>query len=304
MIGRARRAGFGALPCNLAALIEEVLSPGASREVGDEVEFVPQAVEFLLAFFVEDQLHQRRVVAEESEHAVIARAQQAAFVCRIVREIAAALGDVEGIRKNGSEARERGFIAAALGGRNDQIGIARASFRRERGPARSRFLVQIRILGNLRAPPAAGRYRCADRWDRYRGDAKRTAAASSSAAAAMPGGKPFTFGAANCIAVWARILTTKSRISTHFARNDIRLVCGTERAEPATLSEASRRDRPRLRSCRICQTIGRYFGLTFESAAMDARVACGLSEAAAIPEAPCGLESNPHSRWAAASRSR
>jgi hypothetical protein len=31
-------------------------------------------------------------------------------------------------------------------------------------------------------------------------------------------GNPFTTGAANCIAVWFRILTTKSRIATHLAR--------------------------------------------------------------------------------------
>ncbi len=135
---------------NLAALVEEILNPGARRVIGDEVEFVPEAVEFLLALFVEDQLHQRSIVAEVAHHVVIARAQQASLVLRIVREVAAALADIESVRENGSEARERGFIAGALGGWNYQIGIAGAGFRRERGPARSRFLMKPGIFRNFR----------------------------------------------------------------------------------------------------------------------------------------------------------
>ena len=130
VIRRARRAGLGALALHLAALIEEILNPGARRVIGDEVEFVPQPVQLLLSLFVEDQFHQRSIVAEVAHHVVIARAQQAALVLRIVREVAAALRDVEGVRENRSEARERGFIAAALGGRNHQIGIAGAGLRR------------------------------------------------------------------------------------------------------------------------------------------------------------------------------
>ena len=129
VVGRPQRAGLGALALHLAALVEVVLNPGVGGVIGDEVELVPEPVQLLLALLVENQFHQRGVVAPVAHHVVIAGAQQAALVLRIVGEEAAALLDVEGVGENGSEARERRFIAGALGGRNHQIGIAR------RGPS-------------------------------------------------------------------------------------------------------------------------------------------------------------------------
>jgi hypothetical protein len=81
---------------------------------------------------------------------VIARAQQASFVIRIVREVPAALGDVKSIRENRGKSREGGFIAFAFAGRNHQIRIAGAGICRERGPARSPFLVKIGIIRDHR----------------------------------------------------------------------------------------------------------------------------------------------------------
>ena len=150
MIRRPRGGAFGALALNLAALVEEVLNPRPRREVGDEVEFVPQPVDFLLAVLVEDQFHQRRVVAEEAQHAVVARAEQPAFVLRIVRKIAPAFRDVEGVREDPGEALECGFIPASLGRRHDQVGVAGARLRRQRRPARSRLLMQSGIPRNYR----------------------------------------------------------------------------------------------------------------------------------------------------------
>ena len=86
-----RGAGLGALALHFAALVEVVLDPGARGVIGDEVELVPEPVQLLLALLVEDQFHQRRVVAEVAHDVVIAGAQQAALVLRIVGEVAAAL---------------------------------------------------------------------------------------------------------------------------------------------------------------------------------------------------------------------
>src|SRR3954471_13208561 len=96
-------------------------------------------VEFLLTFFIQDQLHERRIVAEEANHAVVASAQKPALVGRIVGEIAPALGDVERVWEDGSETRKCGFIAGALRSRHYEIGITRAGLCRKRGPARSRL---------------------------------------------------------------------------------------------------------------------------------------------------------------------
>ena len=81
---RAVRCRIRALALHFAALVEEILNPGARRVIGDEVELVPEPVEFLLALLVEDQFHQRRIVAEVAHHVVIARAQQPALVLGIV----------------------------------------------------------------------------------------------------------------------------------------------------------------------------------------------------------------------------
>ncbi len=80
VVRRARRAGLCAFTRHLAALIEEVLCPGADRDIGDKVKFVPQAVQLFLAFFVQDQFHQRRVIAEEAHHAVIPGAEEPTLI--------------------------------------------------------------------------------------------------------------------------------------------------------------------------------------------------------------------------------
>ena len=59
VIGGALGAGFVAFAEDFAALVEVVLDPGAGGEIGDEVELVPETVQFPLAVVVEDQLDQR-----------------------------------------------------------------------------------------------------------------------------------------------------------------------------------------------------------------------------------------------------
>ena len=49
-IRRPRAAGLGAFALHLAALVEEVLNPGAGGVIGDEVELVPEPVQLLLPF--------------------------------------------------------------------------------------------------------------------------------------------------------------------------------------------------------------------------------------------------------------
>ena len=51
----ARRAGFGAVAEHCAALIVVILHERARGVVGDEVELVPEAIEFFLALLIEDQ---------------------------------------------------------------------------------------------------------------------------------------------------------------------------------------------------------------------------------------------------------
>src|SRR5262249_45817113 len=112
-IRRARGAGLAALPLHLAALVEIILDPGAGGEIRDEVELQPETVEFLLAALVENQFLQRDIVAEISHDVVKARAQKAAFVLRIVRIVASALANVEGIREDIAETREGGLVGRA-----------------------------------------------------------------------------------------------------------------------------------------------------------------------------------------------
>ena len=69
-----RCPGLAALTLDFAALIEVVLNPGSRCEIGDEVELIPQLVQFLLSLFVEDQFNQRRIVTEVPHDIVIARA--------------------------------------------------------------------------------------------------------------------------------------------------------------------------------------------------------------------------------------
>ena len=146
LVQRARPAGLGAVAVHFAALIEVILIPGAIGVVGDEVELVPEAVQFLLALVVEDQFHERRVVAPVAHDVVVAGAEKAALVLGIVREVAAAFLHVEGVGEDVGQAREGGFIAGALGGGDDQIVVADARLGHERGPARGGFLVKARVL--------------------------------------------------------------------------------------------------------------------------------------------------------------
>ena len=148
VVGRTISGGFGSFALHLTALVEEVLRPSAVREVSDIIEFRPQPIDLTLAFFVEDQLHQRRVVAIKAHHAVIAGTQQTALVFGIIREIAAAFGDVELVGENGGEARKRRFILAPLRRRHYQIQVPGSRFGRQRRPARSPFLMQPRIARN------------------------------------------------------------------------------------------------------------------------------------------------------------
>ena len=75
---------------------------------------IPEPVQLLLSLLVEDQFDQRSIVAPVPHHVVISRAQQTPLVLRIVGEEAAALADIEDVRENGAEARERGFILFPL----------------------------------------------------------------------------------------------------------------------------------------------------------------------------------------------
>ena len=106
MIRRARITGFASAAENLAALIEEILRPGAGGVVGDEIEFVPETVQTLLARLVENQFLQRIVVTPVAHHIVIAGAEQAARILRVIGEETAALLNVERVGEDTGESRE------------------------------------------------------------------------------------------------------------------------------------------------------------------------------------------------------
>ena len=129
---------------------------------------------------------------KETHHAVIARAQQASFVLRIVGKVAAALGDIEGIGENGSETFERGFITVALGGGNNQIGDRRRALWQKERPSAERLPGEARDISGISGTPAAGRYRCADRWDRYRAGARRIRCSFQFSKGCDAAGRPFT----------------------------------------------------------------------------------------------------------------
>lgn len=84
--------------------LKKYWTPGAGGEVGDEVELGPEAVEARAAGVVEDEFHERLVVAEVAHHVVIAGAQEAALVLGVVGEEAAALADEEDVREDVGEA--------------------------------------------------------------------------------------------------------------------------------------------------------------------------------------------------------
>src|SRR6185369_13475082 len=72
-----------------SALVKVELLPGSVGVIRDEIKFVPEAVQLLLGLLVEDQFHQRNIVAPVSHHVVISGAKEPSFVVRIVREIPA-----------------------------------------------------------------------------------------------------------------------------------------------------------------------------------------------------------------------
>ena len=80
VIGGAVRAGFVAFAKNFAALIEVVLGPGTRGKIRDVIKLVPQAIQLLGSFVVQDELNQRKIVAVIAHDVVIPGAQQAAFV--------------------------------------------------------------------------------------------------------------------------------------------------------------------------------------------------------------------------------
>ena len=122
--GGTRPARFGPATLHLAALIEVVLDESARGVLGVEVEFGPELVEFLLALLVQDEFLQGVVVTPIAHHAVIAGAQQASRVRRIIREELAAFFHIERVRKNMGEAGERFFVTGARSGRYHQIGVS------------------------------------------------------------------------------------------------------------------------------------------------------------------------------------
>ena len=117
----------GGLP-RLAAFAQIELYVGAARRRRDEVELSPQRVELRLLLLVEDQLVERLVIAEVAHQVVEAGAEMPADIARVVRKVAAALGDVERVRKQRREPRECRLVALALGSGHLQIGIGRFAF--------------------------------------------------------------------------------------------------------------------------------------------------------------------------------
>src|SRR5262245_43445903 len=100
MIGRTCCGRLGSLSLNLPALIEEILGPGPVRKIRDEIEFFPETIDLFLLFLIEDQLHQRGIVAEKADYTMVSGAQQSSLILRIIRKIPSSLGDVECVRKN------------------------------------------------------------------------------------------------------------------------------------------------------------------------------------------------------------
>ena len=105
-IGGPKAARLPSTPFHFAALVEIELYVSPGGEIGDGVKLQPQHIELFPLPLVEDQLHQRRVIAEIAHHVVKARAQQATLVFGIVGVVSAALANVESVRKHGGETGE------------------------------------------------------------------------------------------------------------------------------------------------------------------------------------------------------
>src|SRR6185369_3149257 len=86
-------------------------------------------------------------------------------------------------------------------------------------------------------------------------------------------GRPFTIGAANCMAVWARMRTTKLRITWVWVFSASLLAAlGAGKPFHIACSLATGPTALAL-SFRMAHTIGRYFALSLASAAVEASVA-------------------------------
>ena len=104
-----------------------------------------------------------------------------------------------------------------------------------------------------------------------------------------PAGNPFTTGAANCIAVWFRILTTKSRISTHFART----TSGWFAAGAGQISPHLLQLQHRTKRAGIVQNLphhGQILRAHLSIRRDRGQRRASFSERASIPEAPCSLK--------------
>src|SRR6185312_9142270 len=101
------------------------------------------------------KLHQGSVIAVIAAGIVIAGAQQAAIVGRLIGPVAATLADKERVRKDRGKTVERLLVLGLLAGRIDQIGIAGAGIGLQRRPAGRSVFMQRRIFRDFRQ----GRFR-------------------------------------------------------------------------------------------------------------------------------------------------
>src|SRR5439155_18693938 len=120
---RTSRTGLAARPGDFAALIEKILHPRPRRVIGDEVELIPEAVQFLLPLLVQNQLLERGIVAPVPHHVVVAGAQQPPLVLGVVGKEAPALTNVECIGENRAEAREGSLVASPVALRYGRVEI-------------------------------------------------------------------------------------------------------------------------------------------------------------------------------------
>ena len=151
MAHRALGAGFAGqvavdVAIHLARLVEEILHKGVLGLVADEIELVPQPVQLLVATIVQDQLHQRGIVAVIAAGIVITGAEQPPRIHGVVGPEAAALADHEGVGEHAGEPREGFLVLGLLPGRIYEIGIADARVCGDHAPAWAGIFMQRRIF--------------------------------------------------------------------------------------------------------------------------------------------------------------